>query len=53
MEWPQITMIVLLGLGVGIGLAKDGEPRDPHSFVKDIVGCAITVWLLIAGGFFN
>lgn len=53
MGWPQITMIVLLTLGVSLNLFKHGEARPPYGFGSSVFGCAITVWLLLAGGFFN
>ncbi|MFC0245790.1 hypothetical protein ACFOLL_12770 [Falsochrobactrum ovis] len=53
MGWPQITMIVLLALGIGVSAAKHGDPRPPYSIGVALISSAITVWLLIAGGFFT
>ena len=53
MGWPQITMIVLIALGVGISLAKHGEPRGNHSFGASLFSAALSVGLLYAGGFFG
>ncbi len=52
MNWPQITMIVLLTLGVGIALAKNGEDRPPYSAWAAIIGATIQAAVLYAGGFF-
>lgn len=50
---PQILMIVIYGLKLGIALAKDGEPtNEKHSFILSAVGVAISVGILKAGGFF-
>lgn len=53
MNWPQITMIVLLALGVGISMAKHGESRPPYNGTVAIVAAAINAGLLYAGGFFS
>jgi hypothetical protein len=53
MGWPQITMIVLLALGVGIALAKNGQSKGNYSFGWAIIGAGINVGLLYAGGFFS
>ena len=53
MGWPQITMIVLLTLSFGITLAKHGEPRSDHNAAAALVGLAIHIGLLYAGGFFS
>jgi hypothetical protein len=52
MGWPQITMVVLMALGLGISLAKHGEPREPYSFGTALLGTALAAGLLWAGGFF-
>ncbi len=53
MSWPQITMIVLLALGVGVSTAKHGESRPPYNGFLAIGSAAISAWLLYVGGFFN
>ncbi|MGL4801907.1 MAG: hypothetical protein ACRC18_06550 [Cetobacterium sp.] len=53
MEWPQVAMIILLTLGVGINLSNHGEMRnDRYNFWTSMLGVAINVWILRAGGFF-
>ena len=51
---PQILYIVILALGLGITLAKHGEPReDKYNFFNTLFGAAIQIGLLILGGFFG
>lgn len=51
---PQICFIVLIALGLGISLAKHGEPRnDTYNFFSTLIGSLIYVGLLILGGFFK
>ena len=52
-HWPQYTYIGLIIFGLGIGLAKHGQPRGPHNIVTDLIAAALVFWLLIAGGFFQ
>lgn len=54
MEWPQITIIVLLSISLGIGLVQHGEnKKGKESFWTTLIGALITVFLLIKGGFFK
>ena len=53
MGWPQITILILTAMSVGIALAKDGEPQRPHSFFGTLAGVVINISLLWAGGFFS
>jgi hypothetical protein len=53
MHWPQITLIVLFAAGTGMAMVKHGEPQCPHNIWTTLIATAITVGLLIAGGFFN
>lgn len=51
---PQIIMIIVIGLNLGINLAKNGEPRDgDYSFGIALIGAAIEVGILYWGGFFQ
>lgn len=51
---PQIIMIVLFAMGLGITLIKNGEPRtDNYSFGMSFVATVIQVALLWWGGFFE
>jgi hypothetical protein len=53
MGWPQYAYLALTFLGLGISIAKHGEPRSPHNFGHDVIATALILWLLIAGGFFG
>lgn len=53
-DWPQIIYLVLTLLGLGITLAKHGEPKkDKHNFYVTFVGSGLIVALLYWGGFFT
>jgi hypothetical protein len=54
MRIPQILIIALYTLSLGIHLAKDGEPRDgTYSFLSAFIATAIAFAILIWGGFFR
>lgn len=54
MNWPQVIWCVLTLLGLGIALARHGEPKtDKHSFWWSLTGTIIVAWLLWCGGFFD
>ncbi|UXN70937.1 hypothetical protein N8A98_07040 [Devosia neptuniae] len=54
MGWPQITIIVLIALSVGINLAMHGKPRTgTHNVGYSILGSAIWLVPLYYGGFFT
>jgi len=49
---PQIIWIVLVAMGVGIQIAKHGQP-DKYNGKTALIGCSISAGLLYWGGFFN
>lgn len=51
--WPQITMVCLTFVGIGLALANHGEPRDPQNFFTHMIAVAITYTMLLSGGFFQ
>jgi hypothetical protein len=54
MEWPQITYIVLVCMGLGLTLAMDGQPRTGrHNFILSLLAAAIGFWIIWSGGFFS
>lgn len=51
---PQFILLALMCLGLGIHLAKDGEPRnDNYSFILATTVAFINLLLLWLGGFFD
>lgn len=53
MKAPQIIMIAIMAMSLGINLVKNGEIReDTYSFPISLVSTAVNVGLLIWGGFF-
>jgi hypothetical protein len=51
-NWPQWTYLALLMIGLGVSLARFGEPkRDRYDFV-DLLAPALALWLLWMGNFF-
>lgn len=53
--WPQAIYLALLFIGLGIELARDGEPKKPgkHQFVPVLIVNALIFGLLYLGGFFG
>lgn len=49
-----IIILVLIVLGVGVDLAKHGEPKEgKHNFWLTLFVAALEIWLLYKAGFFN
>lgn len=53
MNWPQITLIIMFALGLGLKMAQHGLPQGDHNFWTTLVATVIQVGILYAGGFFN
>ena len=53
MHAPQITLIALFALGLGISLAQHGKPRKPMNAWDSVIGTAATVAILWWGGFWS
>ena len=54
MKTPQIIIITLLAMGVGIDLVKHGEPKTgSHNVWITIADAVLTLSLLKWGGFFG
>jgi hypothetical protein len=54
MKAPQIIVIVLFAMSVGIDLVRDGEPKTgSHSVWITIADAVLTLGLLKWGGFFG
>ena len=53
MKAPQIIMIVLYALSLGTEITKHGKiTEQKHNFWISLLGVAISVSILIWGGFF-
>lgn len=51
---PQIILVALIGIKVGVALAKDGQARTgKHSIKAGLVNNAVLLTLLWWGGFFG
>lgn len=50
---PQLIYLIMLALGLGIAMAKHGEPRPPHDAGAALIGICIVLTLLYWGGFFS
>lgn len=53
MRWPQITMIVIFAMSIGISMVQHGNPQPPKNFWISLLSAAIELGILIAGGFFG
>ena len=53
MRWPQITLIIITTLGLGIDIAQHGNTRSESNFFITLLSTIILYFLLIVGGFFN
>jgi hypothetical protein len=54
MMLPQIIILVLLAMGLGISLVQSGKPKTgTHSFWVQAISTTITLAILYWGGFFN
>lgn len=52
--WPQIVYLGLIVAGLLMAGAKHGEPNtSKHNFWASLIGAAVSVGLLYAGGFFR
>ena len=52
--WPQDIYLVLTLMGMGVALARYGEPKvDKYDFIDLAIGPALTMSLLYWGGFFG
>jgi hypothetical protein len=53
MKFPQIAVIALYALSVGISIAKHGQAQPPVNAGYSIVSAIIVIALLWMGGFFG
>lgn len=54
-HWPQWAMMALVAFCAAFTLAKHGElrPQRKYNFWSDLLGSAIQIAILWAGGFFR
>ena len=53
MGWPQITLLVLIGLNLGVGITNHGKPRGNYNALYTIIDAVFLAIILTAGGFFG
>lgn len=54
MSWPQYTLAGSILIGMGISVARFGQPKtDKYDLIDLVVGPAVVVWLLYMGGFWD
>ncbi len=52
-QWPQLTLIILIAMGLGISIIQHGKAKDgTHNAWVEFAAQALTIWLLYEGGFF-
>lgn len=51
---PQLCMLSIIFLNLGINLAKDGEEKEEkYSFIYAFFGACLQIFILYKGGFFS
>lgn len=51
---PQFIYLALIFLGLGLALARHGQPQTgKHNFWHSAIGVTIVLYTLYSGGFFN
>ena len=50
---PQIVMLVIMVLEIGLALGKHGEPRTPHNVGWVVVSMGVLSTVLWWGGFWE
>ena len=51
--WPQLILLVLMGIDLGIALVLHGKPRANYNFWLALVDAVTLLLLLSQGGFFK
>lgn len=52
MPWPQIAMLVFIGMGVAINLSK-WDKEDHARIIGALIGMVVEVTILYFGGFWR
>lgn len=51
---PQILIIILFAINLGINIAKHGEDKEEkYNFWSTLIGTLIECFILYCGGFFS
>lgn len=55
MKWPQIVVIIVIAMELGLALGKHGQPKlaKKHNFWFALISMLIWSGLLLAGDFFK
>lgn len=53
MGWPQWTYVALIGFNICVTAIKHGKPQGDYDVRAALAGAALTVFLLVCGGFFG
>lgn len=57
LEWPQITLVLMMAIEFGLILAKHGEMRTGlaahYNVWIHLVSVVVLLWILYEGGFFT
>ena len=51
--WPQFVYASLIIFGLGVTLAKHGQPREPHNFMFATITTLLCLWIQYKGGFWK
>ena len=50
----KISILLLYAMSLGMNLAKHGEPKEgKYDFWSTLLSCAILIFMLYMGGFFE
>lgn len=52
-DFPQLTLLLMQGLGLGIALAKHGSPGSNHNVFLSTFSTVLINLILWWGGFFS
>lgn len=50
---PQFIVLIWISMGIGIALAKDGQPMGEYSFWQSLISLSFFAAVLYWGGFFG
>lgn len=53
MGWPQIVILILAAMGLGIAMVKHGESQGEYNVFVSLFAGGLHLWILYMGGFFS